>query len=166
VPGNADLARLLAAPAATETAPAASIGDETRKAEIRARLEAEARDARLEAEVRREMAAEANDGLDPDAPSNPDPGQVDDPEADRQAAERGEIVPLQEPGVPGSLPPDPASASTDEVIPGVTVAQRDALVAAGFSTPDDIKGATDEQLLAVPGIGPETVKRLREAAKA
>ena len=54
---------------------------------------------------------------------------------------------------------------SDEVIPGVTVAQRDALVAAGFETVEDIRNATDEQLDAVPGIGPDTVKRLREATK-
>jgi DNA integrity scanning protein DisA with diadenylate cyclase activity len=50
-------------------------------------------------------------------------------------------------------------------MPGVTVAQRDALVAAGFVTAADIRAATDEQLDAVDGIGPETVKKLREATK-
>jgi hypothetical protein len=124
VQDNADVAALLdsrAAGAAPE-APAVSIGDRVRKAEIRARLEAEARDKRLEEEVRAELAAE-QDG--------------------------GEVVPLTE---AGDLT--------------VTAAQRDALVSAGFKTADDIRAATDEQLLAVPGIGPKTVADLREAAKA
>lgn len=91
--------------------------------------------------------------LDPDLPPNLEPGEVEDPDAARGAAERGELVPLKEPAVPGA----------DEVIPGVMVAQKDALVAAGFKTADDIRGASDEDLLKVPGIGPKTVADLREA---
>lgn len=60
--------------------------------------------------------------------------------------------------------PPPATQDAD-VIPGVTVAQRDALVAAGFETTDDIRAATDDDLLAVDGIGHATVERLREATK-
>lgn len=38
------------------------------------------------------------------------------------------------------------------------------LSAAGYGTPEAIAAASDEQLLAVEGIGPATVKRLRAAA--
>jgi DNA uptake protein ComE-like DNA-binding protein len=61
----------------------------------------------------------------------------------------GDIVELREPAVPG-----------------ISEAQRKALVAAGFRTADAIRGATDEQLLAVDGVGPKTVEALREATKA
>ena len=37
-----------------------------------------------------------------------------------------------------------------------------ALVEAGYDTPRRIKAATDEQLLAVPGIGPAKLAALRE----
>jgi hypothetical protein len=57
------------------------------------------------------------------------------------------------------------SNTAGDVIAGVTDGQRDALVAAGFVTALDIRNATDDQLLAVDGIGPSTVARLREAVK-
>lgn len=50
--------------------------------------------------------------------------------------------------------------------PGLlTDAQRDALAAAGFFTPADIRAASDDDLTAVDGIGPATVQRLRDAVK-
>lgn len=65
VPKNADVAGLLTSAPASDAAPAedVNVGDEVRKAEIRARLEREERDRRLEDEVRAEMAAE-QDGDD------------------------------------------------------------------------------------------------------
>lgn len=45
----------------------------------------------------------------------------------------------------------------------LTDAQREALAAAGFTTAADVRAASDEQLLAVEGIGPAAVKKLREA---
>lgn len=38
----------------------------------------------------------------------------------------------------------------------------EALVAAGLSTPAELKRATDSQLEAVKGVGPATRKRIRE----
>ena len=37
----------------------------------------------------------------------------------------------------------------------------DALAAAGFDTPDKIAAASDDELLAIPGVGPATLKKLR-----
>ena len=38
-----------------------------------------------------------------------------------------------------------------------------ALVEAGLDTPAKIKGATDAQIKAIPGVGPATVKKIRQA---
>ena len=67
--------------------------------------------------------------------------------ADAHAARTGEMVELREPFAPGL---------TDE--------QLGALRAAGYGDVASIRAASDEQLLAVDGIGPATVKKLREAA--
>lgn len=78
-----------------------------------------------------------------------EPGDIVDAGAHQAALDDGTLVPLTEP----------------EVMPGVTMAQRDALVAAGFVTTEDIRNATDEQLLAVKDIGKVTVDKIREATK-
>jgi 3',5'-cyclic AMP phosphodiesterase CpdA len=61
------------------------------------------------------------------------------------------------PGEAPPAPPDPLAFLSDE--------QRAALTAAGYGTPEAIRGATDEQLDAVPGIGEATVQKLREATR-
>jgi hypothetical protein len=75
---------------------------------------------------------------------------------------------------PPEPPQDPADGGSDEGAseqrddPGTTPAPLDeALVAklaeGGYDTADAIQAATDEQLLAIDGIGPATLKRIREA---
>lgn len=102
--------------------------------------------------------------------------------AEQHAAEGAPDVELTGPATQTTVAPDgstdaasseriaAAQAEADaraaaDVIPGVTPAQRDALVEAGFRAPADIRAATDEQLLAVHGVGPSTVTALREATK-
>lgn len=76
-------------------------------------------------------------------------GSSGDAEAAAHGADAGgdgEIVVLREPDVPG-----------------ISEANRKALAAAGFRTKADITAATDEQLLAVQGIGPKALADLRAA---
>lgn len=63
-----------------------------------------------------------------------------------------------------SLPPADGPSNGGGT-PAVTQAQRAALASAGFETAEQIRAATDEQLLAVDGIGPGTLARLRELPK-
>lgn len=48
-----------------------------------------------------------------------------------------------------------------DALPAVEIPQ--ALVEAGFTTPESISAASDEELLAVSGVGKATVAKLREA---
>lgn len=48
---------------------------------------------------------------------------------------------------------------------GVTDAQRDALINAGYVGADSLNAATDAQLQGVPGVGPATVRNIRKALK-
>jgi hypothetical protein len=97
-----------------------------------------------------EIADDAAAELEPDAASEAGPG---------------EVVELREPatGTAGAStePPAPPAAAG----PPVSEAQRAALAAAGFETGEQIRNATDDQLLAVDGIGPATVEKLREATR-
>ena len=45
----------------------------------------------------------------------------------------------------------------------VSIPMRDKMLAAGFETVEDIQNATDEQILAIDGIGEKTLKSIREA---
>lgn len=76
----------------------------------------------------------------------------------QHAAERGESTP----------PPDPLDdAGAPELdVDGVSDKQRTALATAGYHTAADIRAASDEDLLAIDGIGETTLSRLREATKA
>jgi hypothetical protein len=141
VPRHDEMADLLAAGASAAPDATPSGGEEQLRAEIRAELVRE----RTRERLRREIAAEL----------------------DAEDREGGRAVELREPAVGG------ARSEGGEVVPlteagdlTVTAAQRDALLAAGFKTAEDIRAATDEQLLAVPGIGPKTVADLREATRA
>ena len=69
--------------------------------------------------------------------------------------------------VPPATPsPPPSQTQTAPAgTPAVTDQQRAALATAGFETAEQIRAATDEQLLDVDGIGPATVTRLREATR-
>jgi hypothetical protein len=108
------------------------------------------------------------------------PGTVDfDPSAQaeverdaasrQQGVSRGDTLELREPAVPGATA-DPEAVELRE--PSDPLAflkpeQRAALAAAGYGTPEAIRAEADDRKLDdVPGIGPETVKRLREATKA
>jgi hypothetical protein len=57
------------------------------------------------------------------------------------------------------------AAGAGEVIPGVTEVQQRALVAAGYVSVEDIRKASDADLLKVDGVGPATVAAPREATK-
>lgn len=61
------------------------------------------------------------------------------------------------------IKPAPAPESTHPFaeLLGVTVAEK--LIAAGYDTPEKVAATTDEQLLALDGIGQKTVDKLREA---
>ena len=62
-----------------------------------------------------------------------------------------------------ALKEQPAAETTGDLpedFPG-----RDELVAGGFSTLGAVKAASDEDLDAVPGIGPATLKEIRAAQK-
>ena len=45
---------------------------------------------------------------------------------------------------------------------GIDLRDAQALVAAGFATPRDIKAASDRELRAVEGVGPAKLKQIRE----
>jgi hypothetical protein len=47
----------------------------------------------------------------------------------------------------------------------LTEAQRQALAEAGIRTAADVRAASDERLLEVPGIGPTTLQKLRDATR-
>ena len=49
-----------------------------------------------------------------------------------------------------------------KAIPGVGAKSAEAFYKAGFKTPKSIKSAKDEDLLAVPGVGINLVKKLKE----
>lgn len=60
-----------------------------------------------------------------------------------------------------------AAAGDGNVLTGadLTDEQRANLAMAGYRTADDVRAAPDDELLAVEGIGPAAVKRLREATR-
>lgn len=72
-----------------------------------------------------------------------------------------EARPKPEPAAPAPARQPAPSAN----IGGITDTQRDALVAAGYVTAEDIRKAADEDLKKVDGIGDATVARLRDATR-
>lgn len=120
------------------------------------------------------VGAETARELDPDKPSDVQHGTIDDPEAARSSAERGEIVPLSGESSTGPemvIAPSEAAGS-EQIGPSDLSAveldddQRKALADAGIRTADDVRVASDEQLRAIKGVGPATLLKLREATKA
>lgn len=98
---------------------------------------------------------------------------LDESEVNPPTAER-ELLP-----VPGGEPVEGAAeVVSDEqgeplLSPGVTANDLNltaeqwlALQAAGYDTPDKLRGATDEELDAIEGIGPASVRNLRKALTA
>lgn len=65
------------------------------------------------------------------------------------------------PELPDQLPPAYAPIVLDRA--GLTDAQFQALVEAGYADADVLRAATDEDLRAVEGIGPAAVRNLRKA---
>lgn len=61
---------------------------------------------------------------------------------------------------------DLASSQSAPAAPSTYDAMSETLAGAGFATPADVQAATDEQLRAVPGIGPATLKKLRAELEA
>lgn len=59
----------------------------------------------------------------------------------------------------------PARPQQTDPLAFLSAEQRSALVVGGYGTSEAIRGASDEQLKAVPGIGDATLARLREATR-
>lgn len=72
---------------------------------------------------------------------------------------------LRDRGVPvaGVLVDQDAMDQTEVDKVDITSQAKDALYQAGFTRLEQVNAATDDELLAVPGVGPATVAKLREA---
>lgn len=81
-----------------------------------------------------------------------------------QEAEPAPLAPLPEVST-GEVPAESGEAVPLGDIDGLTAAQRDALIAAGYDTPAKLDAATDADLTAVEGVGMGTVRNLRKERK-
>lgn len=73
---------------------------------------------------------------------------------------QAQLEQLQASGQSAALQQPPAEHPLDTIVGSEF---REKLTAAGVETPDDVREATDAQLLDIDGIGPATVKKLRAA---
>jgi hypothetical protein len=97
------------------------------------------------------MAAPGTRALLEAFPDSPEAFKAREEERARLAA--GEVMPAGTHTV---------EAGGGGVLDGLPVEQADGLRRAGYDSPEAIRAASDEQLDAVPGVGPATIRTLRE----
>jgi hypothetical protein len=139
VPGNADVAAMLA-PTADTTAAAPVVTDDLMRAQIRSDLTAE----RAKERIRREIEAELDAEEDGD-----------------EKAPNAQPVELREPAAP--FAPPAVAPPADGPLTVVTEEQAAALRTAGYGDVAAIRQASDDDLLKVPTVGQAAVKKLRDA---
>ena len=83
----------------------------------------------------------------------------------RPSVEPAAQAPSASPPATTSQPPAGGTQQQADPLAFLTPEQRASLAAAGYGSVEAIRAASDQQLDDVPGIGPETVKKLRDATK-